>query len=139
LMLDGFGFEWMMVRVFLCYPRIELTVKVRLPEKLRPHSLPCQVAGYLSVWMLSSRTIRIPSSLEQVLFCACKLDTVLVIPPNLLYPHSRSEDNENYEASRYSSADISAVLELSHEDLIFIAVLAGGDYSVRGIISLLAN
>ncbi|KAJ7450491.1 PIN domain-like protein [Mycena galericulata] len=41
----------------------------------------------------------------------------------------RSEDNENYEASLYSAHDISMVLGLSREDLILIAVLAGGDYS----------
>ncbi|KAF8150533.1 PIN domain-like protein [Mycena galopus ATCC 62051] len=41
----------------------------------------------------------------------------------------RSEDNENHEASRYSSCDISTILGLSHEDFILIAILAGGDYS----------
>ncbi|KAF8211844.1 PIN domain-like protein [Mycena galopus ATCC 62051] len=41
----------------------------------------------------------------------------------------RSEDNENYEASRYSAHDIAQVLGLSHEDFILIAILAGGDYS----------
>jgi hypothetical protein len=45
--------------------------------------------------------------------------------------YSRSEDNENYEASRYSAFDISQVLGLSREDFILIAILAGGDYSVR--------
>ncbi|KAJ6511063.1 PIN domain-like protein [Mycena sanguinolenta] len=43
----------------------------------------------------------------------------------------RSEDNENYEASRYSAFDIAQVLGLSREDLILIAILAGGDYSVK--------
>ncbi|KAJ6595985.1 PIN domain-like protein, partial [Mycena sp. CBHHK59/15] len=42
----------------------------------------------------------------------------------------RSEDNENYEASRYSAFDIASVLGLSREDFILIALLAGGDYSV---------
>ncbi|KAJ6448824.1 PIN domain-like protein [Mycena sanguinolenta] len=41
----------------------------------------------------------------------------------------RSEDNESYEASRYSAFDIAQVLGLSREDLILIAILAGGDYS----------
>ncbi|KAJ7210195.1 PIN domain-like protein [Mycena rebaudengoi] len=41
----------------------------------------------------------------------------------------RSEDNENYQASRYSAFDISKVLGLSREDMVFIAILAGGDYS----------
>ncbi|KAJ6464171.1 PIN domain-like protein [Mycena vitilis] len=41
----------------------------------------------------------------------------------------RSEDNENYEASRYSAFDISAIMGLSRDDFILIAVLAGGDYS----------
>ncbi|KAJ7236083.1 PIN domain-like protein [Mycena haematopus] len=41
----------------------------------------------------------------------------------------RSEDNENYEASRYSAHDISEVLGLSHDDFILVAILAGGDYS----------
>ncbi|KAJ6533266.1 hypothetical protein B0H10DRAFT_2204768 [Mycena sp. CBHHK59/15] len=41
----------------------------------------------------------------------------------------RSEDNENYEASRYSAFDIASVLGLSREDFILIALLAGGDYS----------
>lgn len=43
---------------------------------------------------------------------------------------SRSEDNENYETSRYSAFDILTVLGLSREDFILIAILAGGDYSV---------
>ncbi|KAJ7935695.1 XPG I-region-domain-containing protein [Mycena leptocephala] len=41
----------------------------------------------------------------------------------------RSEDNENYEASRYSAFDILQVLGLSRDDFILIALLAGGDYS----------
>ncbi|KAJ7656369.1 PIN domain-like protein [Mycena polygramma] len=41
----------------------------------------------------------------------------------------RSEDNECYEASRYSAFDISTILGLSREDFILIAILAGGDYS----------
>ncbi|KAJ7462921.1 PIN domain-like protein [Mycena latifolia] len=41
----------------------------------------------------------------------------------------RSEDNENFEASQYSAFDISTVLGLSREDIILIAILAGGDYS----------
>ncbi|KAJ7095625.1 PIN domain-like protein [Mycena epipterygia] len=41
----------------------------------------------------------------------------------------RSEDNENYEASRYSASDIFTKLGLSREDFILIAILAGGDYS----------
>ncbi|KAJ7222390.1 PIN domain-like protein [Mycena pura] len=41
----------------------------------------------------------------------------------------RSEDNENYQASRYSAFDISQSLGLTREDFILIAILAGGDYS----------
>ncbi|KAJ7093974.1 PIN domain-like protein [Mycena belliarum] len=41
----------------------------------------------------------------------------------------RSEDNDHFEASRYSAHDIATVLGLSREGLILIAILAGGDYS----------
>ncbi|KAJ7077247.1 PIN domain-like protein [Mycena crocata] len=41
----------------------------------------------------------------------------------------RSEDNERYEASLYSATDIAAVLGLTRDDFIMIAILAGGDYS----------
>ncbi|KAJ7799690.1 PIN domain-like protein [Mycena olivaceomarginata] len=41
----------------------------------------------------------------------------------------RSEDNANYEASRYSAFDIATMLGLSRDDLVLVAILAGGDYS----------
>ncbi|KAK6966996.1 hypothetical protein R3P38DRAFT_2672393 [Favolaschia claudopus] len=41
----------------------------------------------------------------------------------------RSEDNDNYSASRYSAFDITQQLGLTRYDLILIALLAGGDYS----------
>ncbi|KAJ7799083.1 hypothetical protein B0H14DRAFT_3778757, partial [Mycena olivaceomarginata] len=41
----------------------------------------------------------------------------------------RSEDNENFEASRYSAFDISTMLGLTRDDFVLIALLAGGDYS----------
>ncbi|KAJ7887588.1 PIN domain-like protein [Mycena olivaceomarginata] len=42
----------------------------------------------------------------------------------------RSEDNANYEASRYSAFDIATMLGLSRDDLVLVAILAGGDYSL---------
>lgn len=80
------------------------------------------------MWTRSLQTTPILLFLEPALSCGCMLCPAHLRLTNLLY--SRSEDNENYEASRYSAFDISQVLGLSREDFILIAILAGGDYSV---------
>jgi hypothetical protein len=52
---------------------------------------------------------------------------ILIYPPHC--HDRRSEDNENYEASRYSVSDITTMLGITREDLILLAILLGGDYS----------
>ncbi|KAJ6622743.1 PIN domain-like protein [Mycena sp. CBHHK59/15] len=95
LMLDGFGFEWIMAR-----GEAEATLSV-----MTTNGIPVRVDAILT------------DDSDSFVFGA---SVVLRI---------RSEDNENYEASRYSAFDISTALGLSREDFVLIAILAGGDYS----------
>ncbi|KAJ7318434.1 PIN domain-like protein [Mycena albidolilacea] len=95
LMLDGFGFEWIMAR------------------------------GEAEATLSEMTTSRVPASVDAIL---TDDSDSFVFGANVVL-RIRSEDNENYEASRYSAFDISQVLGLSRDDFILIAILAGGDYS----------
>ncbi|KAJ7872008.1 PIN domain-like protein [Mycena olivaceomarginata] len=94
LMLDGFGFEWIMAR------------------------------GEAEATLSEMTTSGVPASVDAIL---TDDSDSFVFGANVVL-RIRSEDNENYEASRYSAFDISQVLGLSWEDFILIAILAGGDY-----------
>ncbi|KAJ7309120.1 PIN domain-like protein, partial [Mycena albidolilacea] len=99
LMLDGFGFEWLVA--------------------------PGEAEATLSMMTASGIPVRVDAILtddsDSFVFGA---RTVL-----RMYVTCRSEDNENYKASQYSADDISTLLGLSRYEFILIAILAGGDYS----------
>ncbi|KAK7053587.1 PIN domain-like protein [Favolaschia claudopus] len=65
----------------------------------------------------------------------CRIDAILTDDSDVfvfgaeVVLRIRSEDNENYSASRYSAFDIAQQLNLSRPDFVLIALLAGGDYS----------
>ncbi|KAJ7092238.1 PIN domain-like protein, partial [Mycena epipterygia] len=113
-MLDGFGFEWM--------------------------EAAGEAEAQLSAMVTFGNPLRVDAILtddsDSFVFGASIVLRMYVLVHPLLIPKiitdlicSRSEDNENYEASRYSAFDILTVLGLSQEDFILIAILAGGDYS----------
>ncbi|KAJ7089347.1 PIN domain-like protein [Mycena belliarum] len=109
-MLDGFGFAWIMVSLLSLAPgEAEATL-----SEMTTNGIPLRVDAILtddsdSFVFGASVVLRMYTDLE----------------------HSRTEDNDNFEASRYSAYDITTVLGLSRESLILIAILAGGDYSDR--------
>ncbi|KAF7341456.1 XPGI domain-containing protein [Mycena venus] len=95
LMLDGFGFDWLVAP-----GEAEATLSMMTTE-----GVPVRVDAILT------------DDSDSFVFGA---NVVLRI---------RSEDNENFEASRYSAFDISTILGLCRDDFVLITLLAGGDYS----------
>ncbi|KAJ7727690.1 PIN domain-like protein [Mycena olivaceomarginata] len=95
LMLDGFGFEWIVA--------------------------PGEAEATLSAMSANGNPFRIDAILTD--------DSDSFVFGASIVLRIRSEDNENYEASRYSASDITTMLGITREDLILLAILSGGDYS----------
>jgi 5'-3' exonuclease len=130
LMLDGFGFEWIVV-----FFRHLLHGHSLIPDSLQA---PREAEAILSAMSADRNPFCIDAILtddsNSFVFGASIVlrmyahDSLFI----LIYPthchDRRSKDNENYEASWYSASDITTMLGITREDLILLASLSGGDY-----------